>query len=163
MESQTVRDLLQKYDSPQMGKKFFQELGYKVMEPLPIDLSDFPEKVKELISSIYKIVDLQDSSSFSVYHVQLRDNEIKRTHVRRFLETFYRHYSQGENLFVFCADNCFDELHFVSPRRLLDPRDQSKVRLWLRTLPVRRSSPSHKTISRVTLKTKEEENLCPSI
>ncbi|HPP51928.1 MAG TPA: Eco57I restriction-modification methylase domain-containing protein [Thermoguttaceae bacterium] len=61
--------------------------------------------------------------------------------MRRFLEAYYRHYPQGENLFVFSALGEADELAFVSPRRLLDPRDVSKVRLWLRILQVRPSQP----------------------
>jgi len=79
-----------------------------------------------------------------VFHVELRHSTIRRTDVRRFLEAFYRHYPQGNNLFVFSAGGNFDELHFVSPLRILDPRDPHnphKVRLWLRILPVRRERP----------------------
>lgn len=140
MEFQEVRNLLQGYNSLEGAQSFFKGLGYEVMEPLPVDLSPLPAGAQEPIASLHQIAHVQSDSSLRVYHVTLRDSTIRRTDVRRFLEAFYRHYPQGENLFVF-SKSSFDELHFVSPRRLLDPRDSKKIRLWLRTLPVRRDRP----------------------
>ncbi|RKY70737.1 MAG: hypothetical protein DRQ14_08515, partial [Candidatus Latescibacterota bacterium] len=101
-----------------------------------------PEGARKAIVSLHQLVNLDtDSSTFRVFHVQLADSTIRRTDIRRFLEAFYRHYPQGENLFVFSPEENFDELAFVSPVRLPDPRGQMRVRLWLRILQVQREQP----------------------
>ena len=128
------------------GREFFSALGYPTIEPLPFDLEPLPQGAREPVKSCHQLVHLEGGSpsEFRVFHVELRHSTIRRTDVRRFLEAFYRHYPQGNNLFVFSAGGNFDELHFVSPLRILDPRDHHnpyKVRLWLRILPVRRERP----------------------
>jgi len=128
------------------GREFFSALGYPTIEPLPFDLEPLPQGAREPVKSCHQLVHLEGGSpsEFRVFHVELRHSTIRRTDVRRFLEAFYRHYPQGNNLFVFSAGGNFDELHFVSLLRILDPRDHHnpyKVRLWLRILPVRRERP----------------------
>jgi len=133
-----TRKALEQYRALEDARRFFGELGYPAQEPIPWNLSDLPEGARQPIAAAHQVVHLGDISPLRVFHVTLNTETIRRTDVRRFLESFYRHYSQGENLFVFSLlKEPFDELLFVSPKRLLDPRDETRVRLWLRFLPVR--------------------------
>lgn len=135
-----IRKILRNIRSVDSACSLFKTLGYPVIDPLPEDISHLPEGARDPVVSVHRLVDLGDGSPLRIFHVELKHSTIRRTDIRRFLEAFYRRYPQGENLFVF-APPSYDELAFVSPRRLLDPRDQGKVRLWLRILPVRRESP----------------------
>ncbi|RLA79294.1 MAG: hypothetical protein DRG33_04235, partial [Deltaproteobacteria bacterium] len=136
-----IGEFVKQYTSPQAGRDFFQKLGYRTIDPLPFEIDDLPEKAREPIASVHQLVSVEDISSFRVYHIQLNTPTAKRSQIRYFLEAFYRRYPQGENLFVFSARDNYDELLFISPRRLQDPRDPMKIRLWLRILPVRRENP----------------------
>jgi hypothetical protein len=105
-----------------------------------------PEALKEIVSSVHQLARVDSGSLFRIFHVEMQEQggtrgRISRGSIRRFLEFFYRHYAQGENLFVFTPLGSYDKLTFVSPRRLLDPRDAGKVRLWLRILEVDRDAP----------------------
>jgi len=138
-----VRQGLEAYRSPEDAGSFFRYLGYPTIEPepLPQELEQLPEGARNVVSTVLQVVHMEDSSLFRIFHVELAGSEIRRTDIRRFLEAYYRHFPQGENLFVFSPKGRYDELAFVSPRRLPDPRDPHKVRLWLRTLQVRRERP----------------------
>jgi len=132
---------LKQYTSLNGARTFFANLGYPVMEPLPLDLDSLPVDARKGVASAHELVHLENSSLFRIFHIKLNHTSIRRTDIRRFLEAFYRHQPQGENLFVFSPTDGFDDLAFVSPRRLPDPRDPRKVRLWLRILQVQREKP----------------------
>ncbi len=139
---QGIKQLLSEYDSVEKGCSFFRQLGYEVLDPpVSFSLEDLPQGATESIRDVYELVNVGRPSPFRVFHVQLEDGAIRRTPIRRFLEAFYRHHPQGENLFVFSSKDRFDELAFVSPVRIPDPRDSAKVRLWLRYLQVQRTDP----------------------
>ncbi|WP_347242678.1 hypothetical protein, partial [Thermogutta sp.] len=129
-----LQKLLSEYTSLEKGKAFFAGLGYPVMDPLPLDLEGMPSSVREMVRSVVQLAQVGDGTPFRIFHVELSSPALRRTDIRRFLEAYYRRFPQGENLFVFSASGQADELAFVSPRRLPDPRDPSKVRLWLRIL-----------------------------
>jgi hypothetical protein len=135
-----IKKYLELYDSLSGAKAFFSELGYPAIDPLPLDLHKLPPAAKEIASSLHQIVHIGNSSEFRIFHVELNQPRFRRTDIRRFLEAFYRHYPQGENLFVFSLKETYDKLIFVSPKRLL-LRDKEKLRLWLRILQLRRSEP----------------------
>jgi len=134
-------DILRQYSSLKGARSFFADLGYPVMEPLPLDLEGLPEGARKVVASVHELVHVQNDSLFRIFHVELNHTSIRRTDIRRFLDAFYRHQPQGENLFVFSPKDGYDDLAFVSPRRLPDPRDPRKVRLWLRILQVQREKP----------------------
>ena len=136
-----LQKLLSEYTSPEKGKAFFAGLGYPVMDPLPLELEGMPSSVRETVRSVVQLAQVGNGTPFRIFHVELSSPGLRRTDIRRFLEAYYRRFPQGENLFVFSASGQADELAFVSPRRLPDPRDPSKVRLWLRILQVRRDQP----------------------
>lgn len=142
----SLQDTLRQYRSLEGAKQFFQALGYPAIPPLPLNL-DLPPGIQDFIASIHQIAKLGKKTSFNIYHVEIKsehlrqDGLIPRRYIRRFLETFYRHYPQGENLFVFSTPDNYDFLTFISPRRLIDHRDPRKVRLWLRILQVNRQNP----------------------
>ena len=136
-----VSALLSRYTALEGARAFFEALGYPTMDPLPLDLSDIPQGAREAIRSAHQIAHLGEPSPFRIFHIQLDHPTIRRADIRRFLEAYYRRFPQGESLFVFAPSGSFDELAFVSPRRLPDPRDPARVRLWLRTLQVRRNQP----------------------
>jgi hypothetical protein len=138
---QMIAERLRSYDSPEGAQEFLRSLGYPTIEPLPQKLEELPEGARELVSTVVQIVHIEDSSLLRIFHVELAGSETRRTDIRRFLEAYYRRFPQGENLFVFSPKGRYDELAFVAPRRLPDPRHPYKVRLWLRTLPVRREQP----------------------
>jgi len=131
---------IERFRSLDSAKAFFECLGYPTLVPLREDLGRLPEGARSVVSAVHRLVDLSDGSPLRIFHVELRHPTIRRNDIRQFLEAFYRHYPQGENLFVF-APPSYDEIAFVSPRRLPDLRDPGKVRLWLRILPVRRERP----------------------
>jgi len=137
---ESVRRLLAGYAALKGARAFFEGLGYPTIDPLPEDLEKIPQGAREAISSVHRIVHLKDGFPFRIFHVELRGG-LRRTDIRRFLESYYRHNPTGENLFVFAPSGSADELAFVLPLRLLDPRDPHKVRLWLRILQVRREAP----------------------
>ena len=137
---ESVQSLLSRYATLQDARAFFAGLGYPTLDPLPLDLEKIPQGAREAISSAYQIVHLEGGSPFRIFHVELRRG-LRRTDIRRFLEAYYRRFPQGESLFVFAPSGRADELAFVSPQRLPDPRDPYKVRLWLRILQVRRDQP----------------------
>jgi len=136
-----VKTALAGYQSLEGAKAFFEGLGYQVIQPLPSDLSRMPEGAREAVRSAHQLVHLGDGSPFRIHHIELNHDSIRRSDIRRFLEAFYRHQPQGENLFVFSPTGSFEDLAFVSARRLLDPRGSGRVRLWLRILQVRREKP----------------------
>ncbi len=136
----SIREAIQQVDSVQSAASFFQELGYPVILPLPDRLQELPRGARQGIDRIHLLAELGNGSPLRIFHVEVRAATIRRTDVRRLLEAFYRHYPQGENLFVF-APSSHEEIVFVSPRRLPDPRKPGKVRLWLRILPVDRQRP----------------------
>lgn len=136
-----IKKSLAAYTSVEGGTHFFRDLGYPVMDPLRHTLDRLPQTAQETIASLHQLAHVGDVSPFRIFHVELAHPTIRRTDIRRFLEAFYRHYPQGENLFVFAPRGSFEELAFVSPRRIHDPRDREKVRLWLRILQVRRDHP----------------------
>jgi hypothetical protein len=136
-----IQSILADYKDLRGAQGFFDALGYPVMEPLPFDLHNLPEGVQRLICSVHQIVYVEGVSPLRIFHVKLQYNAIHRTDIRRFLEAFYRRSPEGENLFVFMPSGQADELAFVSPYRLRDPRDSTKVLLKLRILQVRREQP----------------------
>jgi len=136
-----LQNLLARYKTPQEGQTLFKALGYPTIEPLRWDLDDMPRSVQETVESFIQLVQVGDGAPFRIFHVVLGSPTLRRTDIRRFLEAYYRRYPQGENLFVFSTPNQPDDLAFVSPRRLPDPRDSAKVRLWLRTLQVQLDRP----------------------
>ena len=141
---EAIRTFLKQYISPSEAAQFFQSLGYPVAQPpLPCDdvLDEMPLRAKETVRSLNQIFQSEGEPPFRIFHAELRHSSIRRTDIRCFLEAFYRRYPHGENLFVFSPEGRCDDLAFVSPRRLPDPRDPQKVRLWLRVLPVRREQP----------------------
>ncbi len=137
---QELQEALRSFNSPEGAAQFFRKLGYP-LELLSHDLSHLPESAQKAVASLQQLVQLNVGFLFRIFHAQLKTNAIRRTDIRRFLEAFYRHQPQGENLFVFSPEGSFEELAFVSPRRIPDPRDSMKVRLWLRILQVRRTNP----------------------
>ena len=141
-ELEELRDALSRYTAPSKAVDFFRNLGYAVLkEPFPYDLAEIPPGVQKAVCSVQQIFCSEGAPQFRIFHVELSQSSIRRTDIRRFLEAFYRRYPQGENLFVFSPKGHCDDLVFVSPRRLLDPRDPKKVRLWLRILQVQRERP----------------------
>ncbi len=73
---------------------------------------------------------------------QLAADRLRRTDIRRILEAFHRRQPQGNSLFVFSTGRLWEQVTFVSPLRLLSPKDGSdRVRLWLRFLEVRPAEP----------------------
>jgi hypothetical protein len=141
---EAVRNSLNQYITPSGAAQFFRSLGYPVLQtPLPYDdvLDEMPQQAKEAVGSLNQIFQSDGEPPFRIFHAELRHPSIRRTDIRYFLEAFYRRYPQGENLFVFSPKDHYDDLAFVSPLRLPDPRDPQKVRLWLRVLQVRRDQP----------------------
>jgi len=141
---EAIRTSLNQYLSPAEAAQFFRSLGYPVTQPpLPCDnvLDEMPLRAREAVGSLNQIFQSEGEPPFRIFHVELRHPSIRRADIRCFLEAFYQRYPLGENLFVFSPEGRCDELIFVSPRRLPDPRDRQKVRLWLRILPVRRAQP----------------------
>ncbi len=136
-----IQSVLKRYRSLEGAREFFSALGYPAMDPLPLEMDRLPRGALEPIANVHQIVHIGDGSPFRIYHVELAHDRVRRTDIRRFLESFYRNFPQGENLFVFTPRGHFDELVFVSPNRIRDPRDSSKVRLWLRILQVQREHP----------------------
>ena len=137
---QDIKQALLRYQDIHGAREFFHHLGYKTIHPLPLELEKFSERAFEPIQSVNQIFHLEDDSMFRIFHVELKPERIRRTDIRRFLEAFYRRQPQGENLFVFSTPD-YDELAFVTPRRILDPRKRGRLRLWLRTLQVQRKEP----------------------
>ena len=136
----SLQPFLERIRSPKTAGELFTELGYPVMEPLEEELHNLPSGAREAVAKVWRLVDMQGSLPLRVFHVHLKRSPVRRTPMRRFLEAYYRHYPQGENLFLFTAPG-YEELVFVSPRRLPHPREKGKVRLWLRILPVQRERP----------------------
>jgi len=138
--TQTYEDLSKHLSSckdHEKATKLFQALGYETIRPLVLQLDDIPSKSKENIHSAAKIVHIGDCAPFEVIFVRLLDDKFRRTEIRRFLESYYKHRPQGERLFIFApSDEDPQEILFVSPKRILDTRDPYKVRLWLRMLQV---------------------------
>lgn len=145
-----LKDNLRLYDSLDRAREFFSRLGYPTMQPLPLDLNWLPRGAREAVRSLHQLVSLGDGAPFRVFHVELAHHRIRRTDIRRLLEPFYRLHPQGENLFVFTPAGSYEELAFVSPRRLLHPRDQTRVRLWLRVLQVERNRPYRTDLETLT-------------
>ncbi|HIC94359.1 MAG TPA: hypothetical protein EYP09_08950, partial [Anaerolineae bacterium] len=139
-EFDSIKQAIRSVESVDSASGLFRSLGYPVIRPLPEDVSRLPEGAREPIASVHRLAELGDGSPLRIFHVELKHWRVRRTDIRRFLEAFYRHYPQGENLFAFVPPS-YDEIAFVSPRRLPDPRDPTKVRLWLRILPVQRERP----------------------
>jgi len=140
---QHVEEALKGYTSLDGARKFFASLGYEVIEPLSRDdlLGSLSRRARKAVTSIHQLVELGGGSRFGIYHIELAHSAIRRTDIRCFLESLYRHWPQGNNLFVFNPEGRFEDLAFVSPRRLPDPRNENKVRLWLRTLQVQPQQP----------------------
>jgi len=137
-----MQSILRQYTSLEGARAFFRDLMYPANEPRPLEeLERLPKGAREAVASAHQLVHIDDGSLFRIIHVELNHTGIRRTDIRRFLEAFYRHYPQGESLFVFSPKGRYDELAFVSPRRLPDPTNTGKVRLWLRTLQVQRDNP----------------------
>lgn len=136
-----VQDSLRSYTSLEGARAFFRHLGYPTIEPLPQSLEGLPDGARKVVSTVVQLAHVGDRLPFRIFHVELAHPGIRRTDIRRFLEAFYRHFPQGENLFVFTPRGSYRELAFISPRRLPDPRDPLKVRLWLRILQVQREKP----------------------
>jgi len=137
---QRIEQAINEIRSVDSVRSLFERLGYPVINPLPEDISQLPDGARQPVAWVYRLADLSGGSPLRIFLVELNHPTIRRTDIRRFLEAFYRRYPQGENLFVF-APPSYEELAFVSPRRLPDPRDRGKVRLWLRILPVCRERP----------------------
>ncbi len=122
---------------------FRDRLGYKISSVEQIDIvSDLPDKPKNLLEGLHQICDYQqDGARFGVFHAKLNALSLRRTDFRTILEPFYRRYPQGEYLFIFTLGEPYKRLTFASPLRIKDPRDSTKVRLYLRTLTVERDHP----------------------
>ena len=145
---ESLKNALSRYTDLEGAVDFFRSLGYPVMEPLPLDLKELPAGAQETVRSFHQMALVEGLSPLRIFHVELDNSTIRRTDLRRFLEAYYRHYPQGENLFVFSPGGpvgqnaCpYDELAFVSPQRLPALREFGPVRLRLRILPVQREKP----------------------
>jgi len=124
--------------------QFFRDcLGYRINIVERDDiLSDLPGRPRDLLESLHQICDYrQDGTRFAVFHAELNAPSLRRTDFRTVLEPFYRRYPQGNYLFIFTLEKPYERLTFASPRRIQDPRDPAKVRLYLRTLTVERDYP----------------------
>ena len=81
------------------AKTFLESLGYPTMEPLPLDL-DMSEGIQKILAGINQLVTVGKSSPFRVFHVEVgkeyvgRQGQILRQPLRRFLESFYKHYPE---------------------------------------------------------------------
>ena len=130
------------YTSVEGGLRFFESLGYPVLKP-PVEFSwDAPERACGLIRSMKQVAEFDGGEGFRVYHVELDTDRFRKTEFRTVLEPFYRRFPQGEYLFAFSRGAApYDELAFVSPRRLPHPRKEGKVRLLLRTLSTEPAQP----------------------
>ena len=141
MEYEHLQTLLPSCIDSQGTKAFFEALGYNTIDPLLLILEELPASAKQVVKSIEKIVHIGNGAPFEVLFVRLQEPKFKRTDIRRFLEAYYRHYPQGERLFIFAPSEQTNEIMFVSPKRLVAPRDPYKVRLWLRILQTRLDHP----------------------
>ena len=165
-ELDKIAEGLSKYVDLEGAKKFFTSLGYPVQGPLPIsEVSEFPGSLQKLIFSFNLISDCRDGSSlFRIYHVELNSPNLRRTDIRAILESFYRRFPQGYNLFVFSTtQKPYEELLFISPKRLQDLRkscDSTRVRLWLRTLVTNPKTP-FRTDREILNSIRTEGNLDP--
>ncbi|MCD6519022.1 MAG: hypothetical protein J7M05_03755, partial [Anaerolineae bacterium] len=139
----SIRSALAEYRSLEGGQRFFAALGYPTEEPIPSrELEDLPQRARESLVSLHQLAQIKtEGDLFRIFHAELAHERARRSDIRRFLEAFYRHYPQGNNLFVFTLRGRFDELTFVSPERLPGRRDKDKMRLWLRILQVQREHP----------------------
>jgi len=122
-----VKEALRNYRSLDGARRFFESLGYPAHEPVPGHrwVEDPPERATKVVKSAHNLVVLVDPNKgrFSIFHVELQADTIRRTDIRRFLEAYYRHNPAGENLFVFSPKDRFDELAFVSPPSDCSPQE----------------------------------------
>lgn len=122
---------------------FHGHLDYQI-DLIPRDdvLGDLPVKARGLARTMDQLCDYRsDGQRFCVFHIDLNADRFRRTDFRTILEPFYRRYPEGCYLFVFTLGEPYEQLAFVSPRRIWDPRNPGKVRLHLRTLIVEREHP----------------------
>lgn len=144
-DPKAIAQALREYTAPEKASIFFSALGYRTLtSPLPQSVEQVFERAnraRSLIESMQLITHYQNGGDFRIFHIQLKTPSLRRTDFRTILEPFYRRHPGGEYLFVFSLHDPFEELAFVSPRRLLDPRDPTKARLYLRTLTVNREQP----------------------
>jgi len=148
---QEIHEALKRYEDVGGAKEFFARLGYETLDkPLPFGEADkLPEGAKKLFDSFYLVSDYREpqyqTPLFRIYHVELKTETLRRTDFRRILEPFYRHYPQGNCLFVFTlSQKPYREIAFVSPQRLLvrtRKDEEDRVTIRLRTLRVLREEP----------------------
>ena len=128
-------------DSRESVLRFLRAWNYRV-EETPWDVSDLPQRARELVRSFTLVSHYPDGGSpFQAFMVELAltppGRRIRRGDLRTILDPFYRRFPQGEYLFIFTTD--YSELAFVSPKRLLAV-GKAEARLQLRFLTV---DPSH--------------------
>lgn len=145
-----VQDSLARYTEFGQAVEFFKSLGYRTVQPpvRPSEVDELPRRAQELIASFHLIADhpertlFGEAPGFRIYHVELNSDRLRRTDFRIILEPFYRHFPQGNNLFVFTRkETPYRELVFVSPRRTRDDADPKKIRLILRSMDVNPQDP----------------------
>jgi len=165
-----VQNSLARYTEFGQGVEFFKSLGYRTVQPpvRPSEVDELPRRAQELIASFHLIADHPERTSFGeapgfrIYHVELNSDRLRRTNFRIILEPFYRHFPQGNNLFVFTRkETPYRELVFVSPRRTRDDADLQKIRLILRSMDVNPQDPyrtSLEVLSQIAISPNEPPN-----
>lgn len=141
-----IKQKLEKCENIPSLYEFFSFLGYPVLRSLERapEFSELPTGAQQLIHSAHLISDIDINQIFRIYHIELNQDKIRRTDIRRILEPFYRKYSHIYALFVFSTPKTpYSELAFVSPDFIpLRTREgKDGIRLRLRTLSLNPKSP----------------------
>lgn len=124
--------------------QFLRAWGYQV-ESTPWDVSDLPDRARELIGAMHLVSHYEDGfAPFQAFLIELNVpyavRRVRRTDLRIILEPFYRRYPQGDYLFIFALPD-YASVALVSPKRIrAEPRqpiaaqDVAATKLQLRIL-----------------------------
>ena len=101
--------------------QFLRAWGYGV-ESTPWDVSDLPDRARELIGAMHLVSHYEDGfAPFQAFLIELdvdrQVKRIRRTDLRIILEPFYRRYPQGDYLFIFALPH-YASVALVSPKRI---------------------------------------------
>ncbi len=101
--------------------QFLRAWGYRV-EYTPWDVSDLPDRARELIGAMHLVSHYDDDvAPFQVFLIELdvprQVKRIRRTDLRIILEPFYRRYPQGDYLFIFALPH-YASVALVSPKQI---------------------------------------------
>lgn len=115
---------------------FLRETGYRV-ESTPWDVSDLPDRARELIGSMILVSHYDGVAPFQVFLIELNAprqvKRIRRTDLRIILEPFYRRYPQGDYLFIFTLPN-YASVALVSPKRIHSEPRPNRLKALLRPI-----------------------------